>query len=124
MGVDAMPSDAAIREFGPWSPGISSRLPREYLPMSTMFRPENVSTSLDKARELSDICGLAPHELVAFRAERLLVHELLICVTADLTFRTGPTTKSSGSAFVKSRRIFCPVILRPMSRRSAGCTTN
>jgi hypothetical protein len=29
-------------ECGPWNPGIDSRLLRELLPLSTMFRPENV----------------------------------------------------------------------------------
>jgi hypothetical protein len=41
-------------------------LPREYLPLWTIFRGENVSTSIAKAHELSDYCGLPVHELVAF----------------------------------------------------------
>jgi hypothetical protein len=55
-----------------------------------MFRKENVSTSLD---------GLAPHELVAFRAERLIVHELLIRVTANLTVPDGPNYEDLGISF-------------------------
>jgi hypothetical protein len=46
--------------------GSGVRLPREYLPLSTIFRGENVSTSIAKAHELSDYCGLPVHELVAF----------------------------------------------------------
>ncbi len=75
--------------FGPWNPGIESALPREFLPLSTMFRPENVSTSVEEAYELSDFTGIAPHDLVAFRPERLVVHELLIRVMADLSVPDG-----------------------------------
>ena len=85
--------------WGPWNPGIGSELPRELLPLSTMFRPENVATSLERALELSDFCGLAPHELVAFRAERLIVHELLVRVTADLSVPDGPTDQDLGINF-------------------------
>ena len=94
-----MSTDASSPEYGPWNPGIISRLPREYLPLSTMFRTENVSTSLEEAREFSDFCGLEPHELVAFRAERLVVHELLIHVTGDLTVPDGPNYADLGISF-------------------------
>jgi len=77
-----MSIESAACEYGAWNPGLESQVPREYLPLSTVFNGENVSTSLAKARELSDYCGLPAHELVAFRADRLIVHELLIAVTA------------------------------------------
>src|SRR5674476_596569 len=86
-------------EYGPWNPGLESELPREYLPLSTMFRSENVSTSVAKALELSDFCGLPVHELVAFRAERLIVHELLIRVTAGLTVPDGTDYEDLGKNF-------------------------
>jgi hypothetical protein len=57
-------------EYGAWDPGLESQLPREYLPLSTMFMSENVSTSITNAHELSDFCGLPVHELVAFRARK------------------------------------------------------
>ena len=66
-------------------PVWNSELPREYLPLATIFRPENVSTSIAKAFELSEYCGLPAHELVTFRAERLIVHELLIHVTTGVS---------------------------------------
>ena len=94
-----MSTDTSTREYGPWNPGISSLLPRAYLPLCTMFRKENVSTSLEEAQELSDFSGLAPHELVAFRAERLVVHELLIHVTANLTVPDGPNYADLGISF-------------------------
>ena len=68
----------AAAAYGAWNPGLESELPREYVPLATMFRAENVATSMAKACELRDYCGLPAHELVAFRPERLIVHELLV----------------------------------------------
>jgi hypothetical protein len=86
-------------EHGAWNPGLESELPREYLPLSTMFRSENVSTGVAKAYELSDYCGLPVHELVAFRAERLIVHELLIRVTTTLSVPDGTKYRDLGANF-------------------------
>jgi hypothetical protein len=72
-------------EYDAWNPGLESELPREYLSLSTVFRSENVSSSIAKAHELSEYCGLPAHELVAFRPDRLLVHEVLIHVTTGIS---------------------------------------
>jgi hypothetical protein len=84
---------------GAWNPGLESELPRELLPLATVFRPENVSTSLAEAFELSDYCGLPPHELVAFRPERLIVHEVLVRVTGGLAVPDGTTYEDLGRNF-------------------------
>jgi hypothetical protein len=102
--VSSNVSDKAINtdmpaECGAWNPGLESQLPREYLPLSTVFRGENVSTSLAKAYELSDYCGLPPHELVAFRPERLIVHELLIHVTTGMAVPDGRDDEDLGRNF-------------------------
>lgn len=86
-------------KYGPWNPGLESQLPREYLPLSTMFNSENVSTSIAKAQELSDYCGLPVHELVAFRPERLVVHELLIHVTIGLSVPDSGDYEDLGRSF-------------------------
>ena len=59
-----------------------------------MFRP-----AWRKRYELSDYCGLPVHELVAFRAERLIVHELLIRVTAKLSVPDGTKYRDLGANF-------------------------
>src|ERR1700721_1460182 len=89
---------APTRE-GAWSPGLESELPRELMPLATVFRPQNVSTTLAAAFELSDYCGLPPHELVAFRPERLIVHELLVRVTAGLAVPDGTDYEDLGRNF-------------------------
>jgi hypothetical protein len=67
-----------------WHPGIKSTLPSEYLPLSSMFQTENVFSSIEIATELSEFTGLAIQQLVFFRPERLVIHELLIRVSADI----------------------------------------
>jgi hypothetical protein len=80
-------------------PGLESQLPRQYLPLSTIFRAENVSTSAAKAYELSDFCSLPAEELVAFRVERLIVHELLIHVTTGIAVPDGRDDEDLGRNF-------------------------
>ncbi len=86
-------------EFGPWNPGIESTLPPEFVPLSTLFRPENAATDLTELRELSDFSGILIEELVAFRPERLAVHELLIRVIADLNVPDGAKYEDLGRNF-------------------------
>lgn len=104
--ADTVVIDAATQAevCGPWNPGISSQLPWELLPLSTMFRPENVFTSIERARELRDLTGLDLYELVAFRPQRLVLHELLIRVTADLSVPDGPRVEDLGISFRRMTR--------------------
>ncbi len=91
----------SLAEYDAWNPGLESEVPREYLPLSTIFRSENVSTTIAKAHELSDYCSLPVEELVAFRAERLIVHELLIRVTTSLAVPDGRDYEDLGRNFRK-----------------------
>jgi hypothetical protein len=89
---------AAMPE-GPWNPGLQSQIPAALLPLATIYRPEHVFTTLQHARELADLTGLDMEELVAFRPERLVVHELLVRVTADFTVDDGQKTEDLGINF-------------------------
>jgi hypothetical protein len=82
-----------------WNPGLESQLPREYLPLATIFRDENVTTTAAKAYELSDFSGLPAEELVAFRVERLIVHELLVHVTTGIAVPDGRDDEDLGKNF-------------------------
>jgi hypothetical protein len=94
-----MDTNPLSAKYSAWNPGLDSQLPREYLPLSTIFRAENVSTSAAKADELSDFCGLPTEELVAFRVERLIVHELLIHVTTGIAVPDGRNDEDLGRNF-------------------------
>jgi hypothetical protein len=86
-------------EYGPWNPGIRSQLPPSLLPLATVFRPDNVFTSVEEAHERSAFTGLEPEDLVTFRPERLVVHELLIRVTGDISVPDGPNYEDLGINF-------------------------
>jgi len=83
-------------QFDAWNPGIASVIPTRLLPLVTLYRPENSRIGYREARELAEICGLNPHEMIAFRVRRLVVHELLIRVTADLHVPDGPNYEDLG----------------------------
>ncbi|MCW5576818.1 MAG: hypothetical protein KIT13_12050 [Burkholderiales bacterium] len=84
---------------GPWNPGLQSQIPEALLHLATIHRPENVTTSLRQARELADLTGLPMGDLVAFKPERLVVHELLARVTADFSIEDGSKTEDLGINF-------------------------
>ncbi|MDB5969311.1 MAG: hypothetical protein JWQ90_1761 [Hydrocarboniphaga sp.] len=86
-------------ELGPWNPGIRSSIPRRLLPLSTIFRPENVFTSVEQAAELCDLTGLEFSELVVFRPRRLVLHEILIRVTGELSVPDGSRYEDLGINF-------------------------
>ena len=94
-----MDTNLPSAKYWAWNPGLESQLPREYLPLSTIFRAENVSTSVANAYELSEFCGLPAEELVAFRVERLIVHELLIHVTTGIAVPDGRDDEDLGRNF-------------------------
>lgn len=62
----------------------------------TLFRESNAYVSYPVARELADLTGLNVLELMALRPERLVVHALLVRVTADLSVPDGPNYEDLG----------------------------
>ena len=92
MTTDAMQS----AEFDAWNPGLTSAIPIALLPYVSLYRPENSSVIYAQAKEITEFCGLDPVELVSFKTERLIVHELLIRVSADLTVPDGPNYEDLG----------------------------
>ncbi len=96
-------------ELGPWNPGVKSRLPNRLLPLSTIFRSENVFADVLRIKELRELTGLEFSELVTFRPERLALHELLVRVTADLSVSDGCRYEDLGINF---RSIVTTILLR------------
>jgi hypothetical protein len=88
-----------MAERGPWNPGLLSDIPRAYLGLSTILRQEHVSTSLEEVLELRSLTGLEFRELVAWRPRRLMVHELLVRITADLLVPAGDRVEDLGIHF-------------------------
>ena len=95
--------------YDAWNPGITSDVPKNLLGLSTIFRPDHVYTSLTTALELRGLTGFALKELVAFRPERLALHEVLIRVTADFVVPDGSRIEDLGINF---RRIVTRMLVR------------
>ena len=87
------------------------------MPLATIYRPENVSNTLKQARELADFTGLAPHSLMRFRPERLIVHEVLIRVMADLSVPDGKVYEDLGINF---RRMVGTILSRYVAPERAN----
>jgi len=84
-----------------WHPGIDPGIPPEYRSLETIFRPESVSSHLPDVLELAQLTGLFDQELVAFRPERLALHELIVRVTAEIVVAEGETEEAFGWNFRK-----------------------
>lgn len=110
MTINAPPE----AQFGPWNPGLESQVPARLRHLCTIFRPENVATSVAEAVELRDLTGLAITDLVLFRPERLALHELLIRVTADLSVPDGSRIEDLGINF---RRMTTTLFARSVAPR-------
>jgi hypothetical protein len=108
---------AGATGFGPWNPGIESQVPEALQHLCTIFRAENVFTSVEKARELRDLTGLPLSELVAFRPRRLALHELLVRVTADFSVPDGPRIEDLGINFRRIVGHIQSVYLEPEAAR-------
>ncbi|HTP99427.1 MAG TPA: hypothetical protein VMN56_08875 [Casimicrobiaceae bacterium] len=93
-----MPPSPALPE-GPWNPGLESQIPAGLLPLATLYRTDHVRTPLRDALELADLTGLPPREIVAFRPQRLALHELLVRVTANVSVPDGTRIEDLGINF-------------------------
>jgi hypothetical protein len=109
-------ADAAVESFGAWHPGIQSQIPQELRHLATVFRPEHVFTSLAGARELRELTGIPLSELVAFRPQRLALHEVLIRVTADFVVPDGSRIGDLGLNF---REIVRHILARHVEPKAA-----
>jgi hypothetical protein len=114
-------ADSAAPPCGPWNPGVRSPVPQELRPFCTIFLPANVVTDFSKAAELRDLTGLQMSEIVAFRPRRLVLHELLIRVTADLCVPDGEKVEDLGLNFRQMTRVILARHIEPyMNAMSAS----
>jgi hypothetical protein len=110
----------AAPPFGPWNPGITSQVPPLLRGLCTIYRPENVFTSVAKADEMHDLTGVERSALVAFRPSRLALHEVLIRVTADLSVPDGSKIEDLGINFRRMTRAILARCVEPRSSEIAS----
>ena len=77
----------------------SSCDPAGVRPLGEIFRPENISSNFPELRELSEFSGISMEELAVFKPERLVVHEVLVRVIADLWVPDGDKYEDLGQNF-------------------------
>jgi thymidylate kinase len=104
--IPSMP-DRHGAECSAWNPGLQADLPRRYQALETIHRTANVYSCLSDIPELRALTGLEEEELVAFRAERLMLHELIVQVTADIMVLEGEEEEAFGRHF---RRITLKIL--------------
>ena len=82
-----------------WNPGVGPGIPGEFRALETIFRPECAFTSASEIDELVAMTGLPHEELTVFRPRRLVLHEIIIRVTADIAVAEGDEEEDFGRNF-------------------------
>ena len=98
------PENASADTGSAWNPGVGSGIPPAFRALETLVRPESTATPIGEIELLAERSGLPPEELVAFRAERLALHELIVRVTADIAVPEGREEEDFGLAFRRIAR--------------------
>ena len=81
MQMQPMPTQ---EKYSAWNPGLSANLPRELKSLETIFQAPNVYTSYDEVEEIANLTGLKSEHLVGFTSWRLVMHELIVRVGANI----------------------------------------
>ncbi len=107
-----------------WNPGIESEIPAEYRELETICDPGNVFTTLAEVNELASETGLSPEELVTFRPHRLVLHELIVRVSADIVVLEGESEEDLGINFRDiARQIFNHYVIPRLMQIEHGYDT-
>ncbi len=96
-----MPENKKNAIFSAWNPGIESEIPRAYRELETIYDANHVFTSLEEVNRLVDETGLDALELISFRPQRIVLHELIVRITADIVVLEGEAEEDLGINFRK-----------------------
>ncbi|MCP4388005.1 MAG: hypothetical protein GY802_06905 [Gammaproteobacteria bacterium] len=107
-----MANDNAHTASSAWNPGIESEIPPAYRKFETIYDPANVFTSLEEVNELAIETGLSPEDLISFRPHRLVLHELIVRITANIVVLEGESEEDLGISFRNiARKIFSKYVI-------------
>lgn len=107
-------SISSKRGLGPWNPGITSTLPRRLYPRVTIFDPAHAAVPVEEIESLARYAGLPMQAVTCLSPERLMLHELLVRVTAELTIDDGPLQADLGANFRRMVSTLLERHLRPL----------
>lgn len=85
-----------MAKYNAWNPGVESNIPPRLRPLITLFSENNSKVSFVEAIEAAEFCGLKASQMCELSLERLIVHELLIRVTGDISVPDGPNYEDLG----------------------------
>ena len=100
-------------EYGPWDPGILSQMPLDVLKRSTFLSADNILQSFDEVEEIRAFTGLAREDIVAFRPQRMAIHELLIRISANYSVSDGNQYEDLGFNFRRMAQTLFDRYLQP-----------
>ena len=107
-----------------WNPGIESEIPAPFRELETIYDPANVFTSLNEVNELATETGLSPEELISFRPHRLVLHELIVRISADIVVLEGENEEDLGINFRNiARKIFSKYVIPRLMKIEHGFDT-
>jgi hypothetical protein len=110
--------------YSAWDPGIDSEIPAPYRELETIYNPANVFTRLEDVNERAAETGLSPEELIGFRPHRLVLHELIVRITADIVVLEGENEEDLGINFRSiANRIFSRYIIPGLMQIEHGFDT-
>ncbi len=110
--------------YSAWNPGIDSEIPAAYRELETIYDPANVFTRLDDVNERATETGLSPEELIGFRPHRLVLHELIVRITADIVVLEGENEEDLGINFRNiANQIFSHYIIPGLMQIEHGFDT-
>jgi hypothetical protein len=110
--------------YSAWNPGIVSEIPAAYRELETIYNPANVFTRLDDVNERAAETGLSPEELIGFRPHRLVLHELIVRITADIVVLEGENEEDLGINFRNiANQIFSRYIIPGLMQIEHGFDT-
>jgi hypothetical protein len=100
------------KSYSAWNPGIESEIPPAYRELETIYNPANVFTTLNEVNDLAAETGISPEELISFRPHRLVLHELIVRITADIVVLEGEYEEDLGINFrTIARKIFSKYVI-------------
>jgi hypothetical protein len=92
-------ANATVDGYSAWNPGVGTEIPTQFRTLETIFRPESASVRADEIREFAALTGLGEPELTVFRPQRLVLHEIIVRVTADIGVVEGEREEDFGWNF-------------------------
>ena len=98
--------------YSAWNPGLESEIPQAYRSLETIYNPGNAFNSVDEVESLARETGLDPMDLICFRPHRLVLHELIVRITADIVVVEGENEEDLGINFRNiARNIFSHYVI-------------